>query len=360
MYEHGHGVPQDYERAYLWFNLAVSRHSASESERRQRAVRNRDRVAAYLTPEALARAQRMAREWRPGTAVASASPAAGDKDLRARIAMLQERLARLGYDPGPADGVLGARTRAAIRAFQRAQGLVADGRFSRALESEVSLAALPVGGESGHAAPALEKVSTGTGFRVSTAGHILTNAHVVAGCAEVRLPPAGPIALVARDVSADLALLKGPVGETFARFRQGRGVRPGAGVVVLGYPLRGVLASGATVTTGAISALAGPGDDRRLIQISAPVQKGNSGGPVLDMAGRAVGVVVAKLDAMKFARATGDLPQNVNFAVSAGAARAFLDAEGIDYATAPSDTPRRAEEVAAEARAFTALLECWK
>ena len=62
---------------------------------------------------------------------------------------------------------------------------------------------------------------------------------------------------------------------------------------MVGYPLRGLLASEANVSTGAVSALAGPGDDRRLIQITAPVQSGNSGGPVLDAAGNVVGVVSA-------------------------------------------------------------------
>jgi S1-C subfamily serine protease len=129
--------------------------------------------------------------------------------------------------------------------------------------------------------------------------------------------------------------------------------------VVVGYPLRGLLASEANVSTGAVSALAGPGDDRRLIQITAPVQPGNSGGPVLDAAGNVVGVVVAKLDAIKIARSTGDIPQNVNFAVSAGTARAFLDAEGAPYETAPSDNTMEPVEVAAAARKFTVLVECW-
>ena len=176
-------------------------------------------------------------------------------------------------------------------------------------------------------------------------------------CAELRVPPAGSVAVAARDEVADLALLAGPAGGAIAAFRQGRGIR--AGVVVVGYPLRGVLASGANVTAGIVSALAGPGDDRRLIQITAPVQPGNSGGPVLDSAGNAVGVVVSKLDAIAMAQATGDIPQNVNFAVSAGAARAFLDAEGVAYETAPSEKARPPDEVAAAAKRFTVLVECW-
>ena len=130
-------------------------------------------------------------------------------------------------------------------------------------------------------------------------------------------------------------------------------------MVVAGYPLRDVLASGTNVSIGSVSALAGFGDDRRLIRVAAPVHPGNSGGPVLDSAGNAVGVVVSKLDAITMARATGDIPQNVNFAVSAGAARAFLDSEGVAYETAPSGEGHPPDEVAAAARAFTVVVECW-
>ena len=142
-------------------------------------------------------------------------------------------------------------------------------------------------------------------------------------------------------------------------FRQGRGIRPGADIVVIGYPLRGFVASEPNVTTGNVSALAGPGDDRRLFQMTAPIQPGSSGGPVLDAAGRVVGVTVSKIDAMRIIRDTGAIPQNVNFAVSAGTVRAFLDAEGVPYETAPSDELLESEVVAASARGFTVLIECW-
>ena len=98
----------------------------------------------------------------------------------------------------------------------------------------------------------LERESTGSGFQVSAQGHILTNAHVVRGCTEVRIPSVGPVHVTAHEDSSDLALLQAPVGtaRAIARFRQGRGIRPGASVVVVGYPLRGLLASGANVSTG--------------------------------------------------------------------------------------------------------------
>ena len=67
-YHNGEGVPQDYVRAHMWLNLAASRYPATVKEDREEAARDRDRVARLLSPEALARAQRMAREWRPAEA----------------------------------------------------------------------------------------------------------------------------------------------------------------------------------------------------------------------------------------------------------------------------------------------------
>ena len=116
-----------------------------------------------------------------------------------------------------------------------------------------------------------------------------------------------------------------------ARLRAGRSRRPGDGVVVVGFPLHGLLASEASVTTGAGSALAGLGDDTRCLQITAPVQPGNSGGPLLDQAGHVVGLVVSKLNAMYIAKATGDIPQNINFSIKRTVAMSFLDSQSVEY-----------------------------
>ncbi len=65
MYVNGWGVPQDFVLAHKWLNLAASRYSASEKESRDRAVTNRDLVAAKMTPAQIAEAQKLAREWKP-------------------------------------------------------------------------------------------------------------------------------------------------------------------------------------------------------------------------------------------------------------------------------------------------------
>jgi TPR repeat protein len=63
IYEDGRGVPQDYVRAHMWFDLAAS--GASDASVRDHAVRDREHVAAKMTPDQIAEAQRMASEWKP-------------------------------------------------------------------------------------------------------------------------------------------------------------------------------------------------------------------------------------------------------------------------------------------------------
>jgi hypothetical protein len=165
--------------------------------------------------------------------------------------------------------------------------------------------------------------------------------------------------LIARDEKNDLAVVrsKTPISSV-TNFRAGAPVRAGDAVVALGYPLSGVLATAANLSVGNVSALAGLGDDSRYLQISAPVQPGNSGGPLLDASGHLVGIVTAKLNAVRIARFTGDIPQNVNFALKGEVARTFLDSKGIAYQTARSEQQLSPADVGEIARPFTVKIEC--
>lgn len=201
--------------------------------------------------------------------------------------------------------------------------------------------------------------SSGSGFFVSTEGHIVTNAHVVADCANVRSSRGGQIARLAMDGASDLALYIASEKPIFAaRVRGGKGPRIGEAVVAIGFPLKGLLSSDPIVTTGTISALAGIRNDRRNIQITAPVQPGNSGGPLLGENGSVAGVVVSKLNALKIAEVVGDIPQNVNFAVSLGTLQSFLNANGVPYVLDDSTGTKSAADIAADASKYTVLLEC--
>jgi hypothetical protein len=112
------------------------------------------------------------------------------------------------------------------------------------------------------------------------------------------------------------------------------------------------------VTTGNVSSLIGPGDDTRSLQFTAPTQSGNSGGPLLDGDGTVVGVVSSKLNVVRVHEMTGDIPQNVNFAIKAALARGFLEAAGVEYQSRVARTARTAADIATEARNFVVKIEC--
>ena len=215
------------------------------------------------------------------------------------------------------------------------------------------------------AAPKQSKsaTQTGTGFVISSNGHVVTNQHVIDGCGEItgNLSGEAPLKLrlVSSDETNDLALLQAPSPFKEVAVIRANSVQTGEGVIAIGYPYRGLLTSDFTVTTGIVSSLSGIFNDTRHLQISAAVQPGNSGGPLLDFTGAVVGVVAAKLDAIKVARATGNLPENINFAIKTGALRDFLDNSAVMYRdTERRESNRETAEVAKKARGFTLLISC--
>jgi S1-C subfamily serine protease len=206
-------------------------------------------------------------------------------------------------------------------------------------------------------------ISLGTGFFVSAAGHLVTNDHVVERCREavVRLADgqASGARILARSSQDDLAILKAEMAPAaVAEFREGQPVRVGEEVVVFGFPLIGSLGTtGGVLTTGHVSALAGPGDHPGLLQMSAPVQSGNSGGPLLDQAGNVIGVVTWKTG-LRPAGTDFEVLQNMNFAVKSSIVTNMLDAHGVPYGTGPSGIAKATTDIADAARRFAALVIC--
>lgn len=214
------------------------------------------------------------------------------------------------------------------------------------------------------AKPARTGSYSGTGFVISANNHIVTNYHVVKGCTGDilgNLSGDAPVKLrlVSGDEGNDLALLQASEAsfKAVATIRD-KTVRPGDAVVAIGYPFHGLLTSDFTVTTGIVSSLAGFLNNTRYLQISAAVQPGNSGGPLLDNAGLVVGVVSSKLNALTFARATGNIPENINFAIKTGALRDFLDNSAVPYQTADTRSELKTAEITRDARAYTLYLSC--
>ena len=163
--------------------------------------------------------------------------------------------------------------------------------------------------------------------------------------------------VVARDTTNDLALIKVKSKlQSVASIRMG--VRVGEPVGAFGFPLSGLLATSGNFTFGNVTALSGVADDTRYIQIQAPVQPGNSGGPLLDYNGNVVGVVSGKLNAMKVAELNRDMPQNVNFAIRAGTLINFLESNRVSYKSNFSTAQMQPADFADYARAMSAQIIC--
>jgi S1-C subfamily serine protease len=205
---------------------------------------------------------------------------------------------------------------------------------------------------------------TGTGFVISSSGHVITNHHVIDGCVgdikgNLTGEAASTLRLVNSDSANDLALLQGPAEafKSIAKIRD-RAIHSGDSVVAIGFPYHGLLSSDFTVTTGIVSSLSGMLNDTRHLQISAAIQPGNSGGPLLDTSGEIVGMAVGKLDVLRVARYTGTIPENINFAIKTGAIRDFLDNSVVAYETAAPGTELKTADIATNARAYTLLISC--
>ncbi len=358
MYDYGEGVPVDFAEALYWYHQAADQGLA---------------IAQY----------NIGVMYRDGSGVAiDYDDAVGWFELAADQGYL-DALFNLGvmYETGqgvPADNVIAFvyYALAADQGDSEAVGIaedmaagLSDADWVRAQElydvwSEDIGTAAPIAADAGPTTKGTELVGTGTGFVITSSGIVMTNHHVIEGCAAVHVTGAGldsaPSLVLADNPTDDLALVKMPQGsDAVAVFRGGSAVRPGDDVVVVGYPYHGLLSSEVKVTTGTISAASGIGDDPNQFQLTAPVQPGNSGGPLLDMNGHIAGIIVAKLDALLIAAEMDDIPQNVNFAIKSRIAIDFLEAEDINYAAAVPGAPMGAADVADVAREFTVLVECW-
>jgi hypothetical protein len=203
----------------------------------------------------------------------------------------------------------------------------------------------------------------GSGIVASRDGAVLTNHHVVDGCSQIVVVDSdkkrAAAAHVASDPKNDLALLRAK--RSFAEaatFRSGVPLQAGESVTVVGYPLASILGSEPSVAFGYVSAASGLRGDAASFQISAPIHKGNSGGPILDQAGNVTGIVNAKLDAAAVHKRTGDLPQNISFGIKAEVALLFLEAQNVAHQTGAGKRKLENTEVAALGRAVTVLVAC--
>jgi serine protease Do len=175
----------------------------------------------------------------------------------------------------------------------------------------------------------------GSGFLISADGRVLTCDHVLDGGVTATVIIEGRryfADVVKADAARDLALLqlreRPPEGTAVLGFRPvAKGYAMGEDVFTIGFPLNGLLGQGSRVTKGLVSTTAGMHDDPLRLQVSAEVQPGNSGGPLLDRDGQVIGIVQQTINPWRSARAAmGTLPQNINFTLKADPVLEFLKA----------------------------------
>jgi S1-C subfamily serine protease len=174
--------------------------------------------------------------------------------------------------------------------------------------------------------------SSGTAFFVSNRGHLITNYHVIQFCQRAQIHLRGRIydtTTIAIDRVNDLAVLGSNVQN--AAFLNVGDEKPLLlePIYVAGFPFGKSISSSLKVTKGIVSSLSGGGDDYARIQIDAAIQSGNSGGPIVNTKGNAVGIAVSTLDKLAYARKYGQIPESINFGVKGSVAGFLLEANQI-------------------------------
>lgn len=174
---------------------------------------------------------------------------------------------------------------------------------------------------------------TGSGVMISPNGDILTAAHVVSNASHIEVMTSQgrkTARILQIDKSNDIAMIKCEGLFEPIPIASSKGVKLGQTIFSIGFPNIEIQGTSPKMTKGEISSLYGYQDDPRLWQISVPIQPGNSGGPLCDEAGNLIGIVVSKLNAVQMAKATGDVAENVGYAIKSAYIAPLLDNLGIN------------------------------
>ena len=245
----------------------------------------------------------------------------GPDDARSLYEWRRAQIAEARYDPGALDRIRGdVLTSANVLRAWNARNLGED--LESQLKETAQRARYDPDEDSGHV--------QGTGVLARPDGTLLTAAHVVYRAKHIVVHCPGRKEAVARVEALarnlDLAVVKTDLSSTaYLSLVPPRTTRVGEPLFTIGFPISAVLGSEPKFTEGTVSALSGMGGETSLLQITVPMQPGNSGGPLVNAQGLLVGVVSAAIDEVPFLMATGAVPQNVNYAVKADYARPLFE-----------------------------------
>lgn len=213
--------------------------------------------------------------------------------------------------------------------------------------------------------PGKRLVGSGSGFFVSANGTVVTNHHVIDGCATVSISPTfGEMVLASEVVSdkmSDLALLRAdilpPAVASIATDVETAVLGP---AYVVGYPNRGLVTIEPVLSTVEILHTRSQTERGPAVVVRGDVRQGNSGGPLLDSGGSVLGVVFAKVNSVNIYEVTGQLVRDIALAVPAGFLERFLEARDVDFHRTDRRPPQPTERILTDARPFLVQVGCWK
>jgi S1-C subfamily serine protease len=193
---------------------------------------------------------------------------------------------------------------------------------------------------------------SGTGFYINKNGYLITNQHVIDSCSAIWIDDGISqieAKVVRQNEGLDIAVLQiNRKTNVYAIFGM---VRTGEDVLALGFPLGDLLGDEIKVTKGVISALVGYKGNKDYLQFTAPIQPGNSGGPLLNEGGFVVGINTANLVGEEF--------QNINFAIKGTSALSFLGQYGIEFEHKDYDDAISSADIAEKSKEFTVRILCY-
>ena len=210
------------------------------------------------------------------------------------------------------------------------------------------------------------QLSSGTGFYVNAQGYVITNAHVVPGCKTLALHggKTQPVAatIIAKDEEHDLAILKiATAPPAFAQFRRDdEPMRAGEPLLLAGFPGNDGAQGKITLRVAKLLFAHGPQGEAGLLQFTESAAKGNSGGPLVDSAGRVVGVVLGKSTVTTINKTTGETinTQHSDVAISLATLNNFLQLQGIPTTASIYNQERSAQSIADEANTYIVNVLC--
>ncbi len=183
------------------------------------------------------------------------------------------------------------------------------------------------------------RITSGTGFFISNNGYLLTNYHVIKKSKKIHVVYKSKkikATLIIADVINDIAILKIDSETKALPLNKQNDILKGSAITVLGFPNTMIQGNEQKATFGFINSLTGINGNNIHYQISAPVQPGNSGSPLIDNRGHVIGIVSSTIDQTTMMKKTGSIAQNVNYAIKIKLAIELLHNNSIKFKSSSS------------------------